>query len=160
MSQQNLVTVSITPEELKQISGAIDILKTTLLPKLKVLNPTERQELPKMGDKSLAFVKKALEYCTQNPELSPQFLDVNEYTNDVMSVETLKALHSPISQLADALSDTMILSGSDAYSAALMFYNSVKIAKKSNVAKAGTIHDDLSERFPGKVKGAAKPAAQ
>jgi hypothetical protein len=54
----------------------------------------------------------------------------------------------------------MILSGSDAYAAALMFYNSVKIAKKSNVAKAGTIHDDHSERFPGKVKGTEKPAAQ
>ena len=58
MSQQNLVSVSITPEELKQISGAIDTLKTTLLTKLKVLNPTERQELPKMGDKSLAFVRQ------------------------------------------------------------------------------------------------------
>ena len=160
MSQQNLVTVSITPEELKQISGAIDTLRTTLLPKLKALKPDERMELPKMGDKTVAFVKKALEHCTQNPELAPQYLDVSEYQKDVVAVETLKTLHSPISQIAEALSDTMILSGSDAYSAALMFYNSVKIAKKSNVAKAGTIHDDLSERFPGKVKGAVKQAVQ
>ena len=74
MSQQNLVTVSITPEELKQISGAIDTLRTTLLPKLKALKPDERMELPKMGDKTVAFVKKALEHCTQNPELAPQYL--------------------------------------------------------------------------------------
>ena len=76
MSQQNLVSVSITPEELKQISGAIDTLKTTLLPKLKVLNPTERQELPKMGDKSLAFVKKALEYCNATCTAESNLADI------------------------------------------------------------------------------------
>jgi len=39
-----------------------------------------------------------------------------------------------------------------------MFYNSVKYAKKSNVAKAGNIYDDLASRFP--VRGRHKAAQE
>ncbi len=85
-----------------------------------------------------------------HPELAPQFLDVNEFKNDVQAVETLRSIHSPLEQIAEMLSDSMTLAGSDAYAAALMFYGSVKSAKKSNVAKAATIYDDLAGRFPAK----------
>ena len=54
----------------------------------------------------------------------------------------------------------MLLSGSDAYAAALLFYNSVKGAKKSNIAKAGSIYDDLAERFPGRPLKKEQPAAK
>jgi hypothetical protein len=42
----------------------------------------------------------------------------------------------------------MILSGSEAYSAGLMFYNSTKNAAKSKIQKAESIYNDLSARFP------------
>lgn len=42
----------------------------------------------------------------------------------------------------------MTLSGSEAYSAGLMFYNSTKNASKSKIQKAETIYDDLAARFP------------
>ena len=64
--------------------------------------------------------------------------------------EELRGIKAQITQLSDALSDTQMLTGSDAYSAALMFYNTVKTARKSNVAKAGTIYEDLSKRYPGR----------
>lgn len=150
MSQQNLVTVKIEEADLTEIKAAISVLQTKLMPHLKSLNADERHDLPKMGDKSVAFVQKAMEHCSQNPELAPQFLDVKEFSQDMFALETLRSLHQPIAQISDALSDTMTMSGSDAYAAALMFYNSVKSAKKSNVAKAGTIYDDLSVRYPGK----------
>jgi hypothetical protein len=57
-------------------------------------------------------------------------------------------------QITEALSDTIILSGSEAYSAGLMFYNSAKNASKSKIPKAETIYNDLAACFPAKVKTA------
>ena len=118
------------------------------MPALRSLSPEDRRDLPKMGDKTVAFVTKACEHCETSPELAPQFLDLSEFKSDVAAVESLRKLHAPLVQITDSLSDTMLMAGSDAYAAALMFYGSVKSAKKSNVAKAGTIFDDLSSRFP------------
>jgi methyl coenzyme M reductase subunit C-like uncharacterized protein (methanogenesis marker protein 7) len=150
MTQQNLITLNIPQNDIAEINKAIATLKTKLIPQLKAIKSEDRKELPKMGDKTVAFVSKALEHCTANPELAPQFLDVNEFKNDVHAVETLRSIYSPLEQIAEMLSDSMTLAGSDAYAAALMFYGSVKSAKKSNVAKAAPIYDDLANRFPAK----------
>lgn len=160
MSQQNLISIAIPQDDLVQVSAAIETLRTKLLPHLKAINGTEVNELPKMGDKTIAFVQKALEHCNQNPELVPQFLDVNEFSRDVTAVETLRSFNAPLSQIVDLLTNTMTLAGSDAYAAALIFYNTVKTAKKSNIAKAGTIYDELSVRFNGRVTKAVSEAAK
>ncbi|HOP65179.1 MAG TPA: hypothetical protein PK358_12055 [Spirochaetota bacterium] len=150
MTQQNLITLDIPQQDLKAIKDAIATLRVKLLPHLKALKAEDRVALPKMGDKSVAFVTKALEHCNANPELAPPFLDINEFKSDVDAAETLRSLHAPLLQITDSLSDSMLLAGSDSLSAALMFYNSVHYAQKSNIAKAGTIYKDLSERFPGR----------
>jgi hypothetical protein len=120
---------------------------------LKTLSPEDRQELPKMGNKTVVFVQKALDHCKQNPELVPPFLNVDELAVDVKAVESIRSLYQPLLQITEALADTMTLSGSEAYSGALIFYSSIKSAKKSKIAKAEVIYDDLSARFP---KGAGK----
>lgn len=156
MSQQNLVSFGLPENDLVEINAAIATLRTKLLPALKTIKPEEKSELSKMGDKTVAFVQKALEHCAANPELAPQFLDMAEFRADVITVESLRAIYAPLLQITDSLSDTMTLAGSDAYAAALIFYNSVRNARKSNIAKAGTIYDDLATRFP--VKSRIKPA--
>ena len=150
MPQQNLFTLNLQQQDIAEINTAIATLKTKLIPALKSMNYEDKNELPKMGDKTIAFVTKAIEHCESNPELVPPFLDTAEFKKDISAIETLRSFYSPLEQVTAMLSDSMILAGSDAYSAALMFYGSVKSAKKSNVAKAGSIYDDLSSRFPGK----------
>lgn len=152
MTQQNLVSFSIPEGDMAEINAAIATLKSKLLPALKTLKPDERMEMAKMGDKTVAFVQKSLEHCSANPELAPQFLDLKEFTTDVRAIEKLRSIQAPLVQITDSLSDTMMLAGSDAYAAALVFYNSVRVAQKSNIAKAGTIYNDLSGRFPGRPK--------
>ena len=71
---------------------------------------------------------------------------------DAQAVVTIKALYEPLLQITDSLSDTMTLAGSEAYSAALMFYSAVKNAMRSKVQKAETIYNDLQARFPGRPK--------
>ena len=160
MSQQNLVSFNLPESDMADIRTAITTLSTKLLPVLKALKPAERMEMAKMGDKTVAFVQKAFEHCSANPELAPQFLDIREFTIDVKAVETLRSFHAPLTQITDSLNDTMMLAGSDAYSAALLFYNSIRTAQKSNVAKAGTIYNDLASRFPGRPRSKAGQTQQ
>jgi hypothetical protein len=48
-------------------------------------------------------------------------------------------------ELGEGVTDTMTLSGSEAYSAALIFYSSVKSAAKSRIQKVETIRLILRE---------------
>ncbi|MFH0976720.1 MAG: hypothetical protein V1874_13130 [Spirochaetota bacterium] len=150
MAQKNMVSVSFSETDIRDINNAIAVLKNTLLPKLKELKPEEKKNYPLMGDKSIAFVQKALEYCGYNEELTPKFFDADEFTRDFKAVEVMRNFRAPLTQISNMLMDTMCLAGTDSFSAALMFYNSVKIARKANIPKSQTIHDELAKRFPGK----------
>lgn len=75
MAQQDLISVNIPEADLMDIKSAVNTLQAKLLPHLKTLSTQERIELPKMGDKTVAFVRKAYEYGRQNKDLVPSFLD-------------------------------------------------------------------------------------
>jgi hypothetical protein len=151
MAQKNSISVTFSESDISDINNAILVLKNTLLLKLKELKPEEKKKYPLMGDKSVAFVQKALEYCNANPELTPKFFDAEEFSRDFKAVETMRGFRAPLEQIVNQLMDTMCLAGSDSYSAALMFYNSVKIARKANVPKSQSIHDELAKKFPGRA---------
>ena len=153
MAQQDLVSFKVSEADMTEIKAAIATLKSKLLPNLKALTPTEKKELAKMGDKTTAFVQKTLEYCKSNPDLCPQYLDVSALEVDVKAVETIRQIHQPLLQIVEALDDTLTISGSEAYSGSLMYYNSAKFGAKANIAGAKTIYEELSNRFPGKPKG-------
>ncbi len=157
MAQPNLVSLNITEADLTEIKAAINVLTTKLLPHLKTLSPEDRMELPKMGNKTISFVQKTIEHCEENPELVPNFMDVAELTTDFQSVEALRVMYQPLLRVTEGLSDTIILAGSEAFSGALMFYNSIKNAMKSKIQKAEGIYKDLSARFPGFKKKDNEP---
>ncbi len=148
----NKVQFNITEEDLAAINGSIATLQTKLLPHLATLSPGERKELPKMGNKSVSFVLKTNEYCKQNPDMVPPFLDAEVLDSNVDVFEKARTFYQLLSQITDLLWGTMLLAGSEAYSASLLFYNSVKSAKRSKIQKAETILADLAARFPKRSK--------
>ena len=152
MSTVNQASIRIAAADLAEINTSIQTLQTKLLPYLVALSPDDRRELPKMGDKTISFVQKAQEYCSQNPDLVPPFLDVGEFDVDITTYEQIRSMYQPLMQITDTMRDTMLLTGSEAYSASLMFYNTIRHAAKSKVQKAETIYNDLSARFPGRPK--------
>jgi hypothetical protein len=152
MSETNLVSFEMTPEDETAVMDALQVLREKLAPKLISLTPEDRKELPKMGDKTVAFVTKCFEYSGKNPELVPLYVDKTEFEKDVDGVAKLRSFYQPLEQICDALSDTVMAAGSEAYVAALSIYNVVKDAAKNNVAGAQTIYDDLRQRFPGGAK--------
>jgi hypothetical protein len=150
MPAENRVSIIITPEDKTAVNQAIATIREKLLPYLIALTPSERKGLPKMSDKTIPFVNKALNYAVSNPEFMPPYLQLNELNKDVNAVNTLNVFHTQLEQVVTGLDDTMMLAGSEAYIAALSYYNSVKQAAKINVPNAKTIYEDLKERFPQK----------
>lgn len=148
---ENRVSFSITPEVEQGILDAIAQIESDL-PMLINLSADDRHDLPKMGDKTLAFVTKSLEYAKQNPGVVPPFLNIPEFEKDVNAATSMSKILRPLKQLLERIDDTTMLAGSEAYSAALIFYGAVKGAAKADVGGMKTVYDDLQSRFPGKSK--------
>ena len=153
----NRISATLAPTDRSSILQAIDTIRTQL-PFLIDIEPTERQALPKLGDKSKAFVTKALELATQNQGFLPRDFDVEEMRKDVQLYEDLSAIRQALAKLFELVDDSLVVTGSEAYIAALTIYT---YAKNSNVGTAGldgTI-DELGARFARKARSATPKAA-
>jgi hypothetical protein len=107
----------------------------------------------------LAFVDNALTYAEQNPTLVPNFVDVAEARKDYILARDLNSIYQQMVTVLRSIEDTMMIAGSEAYDASLIFYSAVKGATKSNAPGAQAIYTDLKQRFPkGGVKKAVEPA--
>jgi hypothetical protein len=156
MSKENLVSIKLSADELSKINNALKVIQDTLKPYLVTISTDDRKSLPKMNEKTLPFVKKALEYAESHPEFAPSYLSIPELRIDLEAFESLNKISNPFDELSVSLEDTTILCGSEAYVAALSYYNAVKQAVKMNVAGAKTVYDDLKVRFEQNGPKAAK----
>ncbi len=147
---ENLLEVNIPEEDKLEISQAFTTLETKFLPHLANLNADERIALPKMGDKTLAFVVKGISHMEQNPDFVPKFINIDEIKTDLATVEMFRKFYALLSKMTDLTDDTMLLAGSEAYVAVLAFYNYIKGAAKAKIPGAEQIYKDLQERFPRK----------
>ncbi len=146
-SIENRISFQITADQLQTSHTAVQTLMETLVPLLCNVDSEERRALPKMGAKTIDFVSKTLSYTRANPQFQPPFIDVDEFAIDLAAVGVLRDLLQPLTQIVDMLSDTLLLSGSEALMAALACYTSFKGAAKSNAPGAATIVQDLAARF-------------
>ncbi|MBS4028914.1 MAG: hypothetical protein KGZ58_09770 [Ignavibacteriales bacterium] len=140
----------------------VDVLKRidearAMLPFLINLTPEERETIPKMGDKTVAFVEKTIDYGNGNPQIVPPYTDLTELARDTNLNKSLAPIENALAQLHEAISDTRLAVGSEAYTASLSIYHSVRNAAKSNVPGTDTIYQDLKQRFPGRKKPPADP---
>ena len=145
---ENQVSVQLSEEEKTQLKGHIEGMIAILESKLHTLIPEEKRDLPKMGDKTVAFVEKALEYGEQYPNYMPGFINVPEAKNDFETVRLLRNMHTPLTRLTHEIDDTMTLAGSEAYSAALAIYKVLKNAASMGQAGAQEAAIELKNRFP------------
>ena len=149
MNITNNVSIAINEEAMQKIAEGFSTIAANM-PKLITLTPDQRHLIPKMGDKTLAFVNKALRYAKQNPMLVPEYLDINEFTKDVDVINKSFRITAPLQKLVEEIDDTMMLAGSEAYASSLAFYTSLKAAIEAGVTGLKHMHDDMSLHFPGR----------
>ena len=144
------ISAALAQADRDAVLDAVATIKAKL-PFLVDLNAEERKALPKMGDKSRAFVSKALEVATQNPDFLPRSFDLEELRKDVQLFEALYPLLLSMTQLQELLDDTCLAVGSEAYAAALQVYN---YAKAGNVGGMDAVVGEMGQRFARKPRKA------
>ncbi len=152
----NIHLQSIPEEVLAQIKTKLEEAIALVKPYAITLTPDDRKNMLKMGDKSSSFVEKALEYTKTNPEFVPPYVSIPDFETDYADSKNLIGSLSLVTQLNNAIDDTQLAAGSEAYHAALYYYSSVQQSASVNVPGAKAIYEELKKRFPNKRK--AEPA--
>jgi hypothetical protein len=145
----NRVSALLPPQDRDEILTVIAEVRAKLS-FLVDLTVEERKAMPKLGDKSRAFVSKALEVATQNPDFLPRSFDLEEMRRDVQLFEAMYPLVVAFTQLQELLDDTYTAVGSEAYSAALQVYNYAKASGQGAGLEA--VVDELGQRFNRRPK--------
>lgn len=149
---KNQISAAISDQTLAQIETKISEIRQLLSPYLVNLTPEERTKLPKMSDKSVSFVSKVMEYIKTNPDLIPPMMDKEEMEKDFKLNQSLQPVFKILKQLSENVSETLMLTGHEAYVQALLYYATVKMAAKTGSPDAKTIQEDLGKRFAGQGK--------
>ncbi len=153
MSNDNRISTEISAQKKAAIVAAIQALKTELQGVIINLNADERQSLPKIADKTLAFDEKCKAYMAQRPELVPGFVNLTEMAKDRKLVDDLLPCLQELAPICEGLEDTVSVAYTDIYVADLAFHANVKQAAKRGIAGADTIYNDLKQRFSGGPTG-------
>lgn len=153
MTDNNRISAELTQQQIDDISAAIATIHTNL-DFLINLSAQDRREMPKMGDKTLAFDEKCASHMAAHPEMVPGFVDVAEVTKDRTLRLPLADIERELNELCDMVNDTLLQVSSEIYIADLSFYASVRDAARRNVPGADVIYAELQERFPGRGGGA------
>lgn len=147
MSTQNQISIVIPQLVIDEVTSKLQECRTALAPYLQGLTAKEREDLFKMGDKTVATVQKTKAYVDSNPEFIPNYIDTAEFLKDEAVVTQLKPIANLSQQLFTDTDDTIMLAGAEALKSALFYYGTVKEAHSKGVPSAKPIYEDLSERF-------------
>jgi hypothetical protein len=154
-TMDNLVQKSIPANTLAEALKMVREARALLAAYLISLTPKERESMPKMGDKSLAFVTKTAEYAQSLPKLMPQYMDVPAFLVDAGVSSDLLELFLELTGFTLDVDSTRMEAGSEGYTAALMAYGALKSAAQSNQPGAQAAVTMLEPRF--KAQGVRKP---
>ena len=136
----------MTAAQITAVKTAIQTIQTNM-PFLLGLTMEERSSLPKINVANKAFTEDAINAMVNNPTLLPAYFNVAEMQKDMTLFAQLDELNILINQLAERVSDTQMLAGSEAYVSALAAYRNFEAAANAGVSGADTIYDLLKSRF-------------
>ncbi len=141
---QNLISMGLTAAQWAETDAALATLERTLGGLLS-LTPMQRSRLVKMGDKSEAFCRQAVDVMGQSPGVLPAKFDLAEVRRDLAMHDALQPRLMRLGRLYEKASDTDVALGSDVMSAALEGYAFLKIAGKGEGLEG--LRRMLSSRF-------------
>ena len=151
---QNLISLNLSAQDTADLDAALDTLRRVFAP-LIALQPAQRRELNKMGDKSEVFCRQTLSLLAANPQIVPPNLGVVEAQADLAALDLLRPRLLRLRQLMERADDTEMALGSDIIGVALEGYALLKVSGKGEALKG--VRKELSARF-AKGARAAEPA--
>lgn len=154
---QNLISFQLTPADLAAVDGALKTLEDRLATLID-LSPEQRRALVKMGDKSEAFARKAVEVLANNPNVLPGNFDLAELRRDLAGFDQLRSRLVRVARIFERMSDSQLALGSDVMSGAMEGYAFLKVAGQGEGLDAA--RKALAVRFSRSGKRADDAVAQ
>jgi hypothetical protein len=153
------IPIELSTADIDAINWAIATLAAKLQPLLIALEDEDKNNLAKLGERSILFIEMCLQYAESDTEFLPDFVDVTRMKQDLTAFSLLSEFLRPLRQITRNLDDTATLCGSEVISASLAYYNSIRHAIEMNAPNASVIHDDLSQLFEAQKPRKHKPEA-
>lgn len=126
---QNLVDLQIDTTVLDPLDAAITQMESSLAGLIS-LTPEQRRGLTKMGEKSEAFCRTALNVAQQHTGIMARDFDIEGFQRDQQALDLLRPRIMRIAHLYQRVIDTEMALGSDLMAAALEVYGVLKVAGK------------------------------
>jgi len=143
----------IPPAVLAEINQKVKEIITAATPYLIPLTKKERKDLPKMGDKSVAFVQKAAELARNLPELVPAYIAMDDLQTDAANAAGLLPIEQQLAGLLLDLNSTRMIANSEGYVSSLLVYGAFQQAARAAQPGAQGAVDQLNPRFRGQSIG-------
>jgi len=141
---QNLISFQPSAADLTAVDAALKTLEEKLAGLID-LSIEQRSTLMKMGDKSEAFCRKAVEVLGNNPGVLPANFSLAELRRDLAGFDTLRPRLVRFEKLYEKMRDSQLALGSDLMTGSLEGYAFLKVAGKGE--GLDTARQALSARF-------------
>lgn len=156
VTTQNLLSLDLSDSRLMAIDNALADLELQLSG-LGSMEADKRRGIARMGGKSEAFCRQALNALEQNPQVVPPSLKVAEARADLEAIDRLRPRLQRLQRLTERAQDSETMLGSDVMSCALQGYALLKVAGKNQGLDG--LRRDLGARFAKAARAAAEPSA-
>lgn len=124
----NHVSSDLSEKDKRQIYEAIDLIRRKLS-FAKDFTEEERSNLMRLGKTGRTFVDKAQNLVETSPGILPRSFDLEEFNRDADLYQELGNIADELQRLTDRVKDTEAAVGSDAFTSALVVYQSGKMAR-------------------------------
>lgn len=146
----NQVSMVIAPEKDTIVQQILDNLSAELS-FLVLLAIEDRRDLSKMGRRDLDFVYRTFKHASGTPVYLPPYVLLEEFKKDTDFSIWLRKVEKKIDLILTKVRDTALVSESEAYKSARLYYNSVKAAAKAGDEEAEKITKELAVHYRKKI---------
>ena len=146
---QNLISLDITPDAIAKVDEAIQILEAFTAPFITLTNQ-QKQELFKMGDKSILFCQQTAMVLEQNQDVLPPTFNYEEMKTDLADHAAIAPRVLRIREVLAKMEDTQIALGSDVMVASSEGYALMKLFGKAEGLTE--LQDAMRLRRPGRPR--------
>jgi len=154
---QNIVDMQIDSGILDPLDAAITQMESSLA-SLVSLTPDQRRGLMKMGEKSEAFCRAALNVAMQHSGIMARDFDIAGFQRDQQALDMLRPRILRIAHLYQRITDTEMALGSDLMVASLEVYGALRVAGKGK--SLDEARRNLSARWRVSSQAPGEPPAE
>lgn len=154
---QNLASLVLTQPDLQSFDATLDALDQ-ISSRCVVLSVDQRKSIARTGERSELFCRQALNFVSQNPEILPRGLSMDDAIADLAALDQLRPRLARLTKIVQRFSDTEAALGSDVMVAALNGYRMLKAT--GQIYGLAPLERELRSRFTYRAKstGEAPPA--